>query len=225
MAIESSETKLFLNLEPAKQERILNAAIHEFAEKGYDSASMNVVVKQAGISKGSLFKYFNNKTGLFTFVYRMALAQVKNYLRTVRDSTLDDPFFIRLEKIMQAGIGFIDRHPGLAKIYYRIIYTGDAPYKKEILKDIHIESQKFIESLILQAIERGELRKDLDPAIGAFMLECVLDRFIQAHHLDFIDPSLHLCGCPPDESDRWIRHVIDMFKRGLAAPLSTDSTA
>ena len=45
----------FLNLELEKQDRIINAAIKEFAQKGYDKASTNEIVKEAGISKGLLY--------------------------------------------------------------------------------------------------------------------------------------------------------------------------
>ncbi len=45
-----------------KQERIINASLAEFARNGYERASTNEIVKEAGISKGSLFVYFNNKT-------------------------------------------------------------------------------------------------------------------------------------------------------------------
>lgn len=59
----------FLNVDPEKQERIINAASKEFAQKGYDNASTNEIVKEAGISKGLLFHYFNNKKGLYLFLY------------------------------------------------------------------------------------------------------------------------------------------------------------
>ena len=77
MGIESTETRMFLQLDTEKQQRVLEAAIDEFAERGYEKASMNTVVKKAGISKGALFKYFGNKSGLFAFVYRIALNHVK----------------------------------------------------------------------------------------------------------------------------------------------------
>lgn len=59
----------FLSLNPEKQERILNAALKEFAQKGYENASTNEIVKSAGISKGLLFHYFNNKKELYLFLY------------------------------------------------------------------------------------------------------------------------------------------------------------
>lgn len=59
----------FFSLNKEKQERILNAALKEFAQKGYDNASTNEMVKAAGISKGLLFHYFNNKKELYIFLY------------------------------------------------------------------------------------------------------------------------------------------------------------
>ncbi|WP_369973756.1 TetR/AcrR family transcriptional regulator [Paenisporosarcina sp. OV554] len=56
-------------MDPEKQERIINAASKEFAQKGYDNASTNEIVKEAGISKGLLFHYFKNKKGLYLFIF------------------------------------------------------------------------------------------------------------------------------------------------------------
>ena len=53
--------KVFNELEKEKQDRIIEAAIKEFAEYGYENGSTNRIVKECGISKGSLFKYFENK--------------------------------------------------------------------------------------------------------------------------------------------------------------------
>lgn len=59
----------FLSIDQEKQDRILNSAIKEFALKGYEKASTNEIVKEAGISKGLLFHYFKNKKGLYLFLY------------------------------------------------------------------------------------------------------------------------------------------------------------
>lgn len=215
MGVKSIETKLFLQLDPEKQQRILEAAIDEFSDRGYEKASMNVVVQKAGISKGALFKYFGSKSGLFAFIYRIALNQVKDYLRTVRDKSQDENFFRRLEKIMAAGVDFVHRYPGLARIYYHIIFTGDSPYKDEILKELHRESLRFIQSLIEDGIQRGDVLPSLDPKTTAFVLECVLDRFLQAHHIQFLDHSLKLDGASTEESNQWIQKIVELFKRGL----------
>ena len=61
-------TKL-LDLEPQRRDAILNAALKEFVLRGFDNASTNVIAKEAGISKGLMFHYVNNKQELFLLMY------------------------------------------------------------------------------------------------------------------------------------------------------------
>lgn len=58
----------FNTLESEKRERIINAAIKEFARNGYEKASTNEIIRKAEISKGSLFNYFNSKKELYLFL-------------------------------------------------------------------------------------------------------------------------------------------------------------
>ena len=64
-----------------KQDRILDEALSEFAAKGYARASLNRLVSRLGIAKGSIFKYFRDKPGLFSQVFDFAVERVKRHLR------------------------------------------------------------------------------------------------------------------------------------------------
>jgi len=57
--------ELFLKISEEKRQRIYDAAIHEFLKNGYDNANTNRIAKNANISIGSLFKYFENKEDIF----------------------------------------------------------------------------------------------------------------------------------------------------------------
>lgn len=59
----------FFDLKKEKQDRMINAALKVFALQGYRHASTDEIVREAGISKGLLFHYFNSKLGVYTFVY------------------------------------------------------------------------------------------------------------------------------------------------------------
>lgn len=59
----------FFDVKKAKQDAIINAALKTFAENGYKKASTDVIVREAGISKGLLFHYFISKQGLYAFIY------------------------------------------------------------------------------------------------------------------------------------------------------------
>jgi TetR/AcrR family transcriptional regulator len=217
VGLEPGVTRMFLNLDAEKQQRIVDAAVEEFAGKGFARASMNVVVERAGISKGAIFKYFQSKSGLFGFIYRIALNQVKDYLRAVRNESTATPFFQRLERVMRAGVEFIRRHPGLARIYYHIRFTGDAPASREILQELQRESLKFLEALIAEAMARGEVRQDLDPEVAAFMLDCIMDRLLQAHYFQFLAVSPAGGREGLSRSARWIPEMISLVRRGMEA--------
>lgn len=214
--MKSGETERFLRLAPEKKGRVLEAAIREFADKGYAGASMNRVVQEAGISKGALFQYFGSKSGLFVYVYKMAFGLVKDYLRAVREETKDEDFFMRLERIMDAGIRFIQTQPGLARIYYHLLYTGDSPYQEEMLRELKRESHRFIRSLVEHGMDKGQVRRDLDPDTAAFMLQSVLDRFLQAHHLEITAGPLRQGMGETDRPN--ITELVALFRQGMGAP-------
>ena len=82
----------FSKLDPAKQEQIRKAALREFAREGYERASTNNIVKEAGIAKGTLFYYFRNKQALFDYLVKYVI----NYLETEYLERVDfsDPDFL-----------------------------------------------------------------------------------------------------------------------------------
>jgi AcrR family transcriptional regulator len=66
----------FDNLDPERREAMLAAAAHEFAERGYAGASLSRIIEAAGISKGSLYYYFNDKEDLFATTVREAMRRM-----------------------------------------------------------------------------------------------------------------------------------------------------
>ncbi len=63
----------FFDLKKDKQDRMINAALKVFALNGYRHASTDDIVKEAGISKGLLFHYFDSKVGVYEFVYEYSV--------------------------------------------------------------------------------------------------------------------------------------------------------
>jgi AcrR family transcriptional regulator len=61
----------FAKLAPAQQQTILGAALAEFAAHGFHDASLNRIIDAAGISKGSMYYYFDNKEDLFAHATRV----------------------------------------------------------------------------------------------------------------------------------------------------------
>ncbi|MGD8252624.1 MAG: TetR/AcrR family transcriptional regulator [Desulfobacterales bacterium] len=208
----------FLNLPKEKQERILRVALEEFSQNGYERTSINTIVKRLGIAKGSIFQYFQGKENLFLHLFTIALETVKTRLKQVRDDSVDRTFFERLDQTLDAGVRFINDHPAIYRLYLSVLFESRMPFRQEILSSIRHYSHDFLKGLIDTGVERGELRKDIDPDIAAFALDAILDRFLQAQCIDHLDAGLGLFCLPEASTRRWITGIVDMVAAGLGRP-------
>ncbi len=212
----------FNNLPEEKQETILRVVLEEFSENGYRKTSINTIVGRLGIAKGSIFQYFSDKEGLFLFILNRSLEKVKHYLRTVRDETAGEDLFSRLERTLQAGVDFIKTHPQVYRLYLRVLFESQVPYRQEILASIRGYSHEFLKTLIRAARERGELRPSIDTDVAAFMLDAVLDRYLQAMCIRHLDAGLGLPELDEAANRLWIRRIVTLLQTGLATSARHD---
>ena len=67
----------FLNLPESKKQKILEAAKNEFSRVSGTEASINNIITEANIARGSFYQYFENKQDLFGFMLSKANEKVK----------------------------------------------------------------------------------------------------------------------------------------------------
>lgn len=85
----------FFDLNQEKQDRIINAALKVFALNGYQHASTDDIVKEAHISKGLLFHYFDSKIGVYSFLYDYCTKLLSLELSSAIDPSETSYFEIR----------------------------------------------------------------------------------------------------------------------------------
>jgi TetR/AcrR family transcriptional regulator len=150
----------FMNLSTEKQERILNAALKEFAQKGYKNASTNEIVKGAKISKGLLFHYFSNKKSLFMFLLDHAgnIFLDEFYSRLNYDET---DIVSRWRQIVLLKIDLIQKHPDL----YEFLITSSTDDSLEIKLEVESRSKGILEDgykRLLENIDTSGYKEGLD---------------------------------------------------------------
>ena len=93
-------TSTFFNLRPEKQERLLTAAAREFAAQPFHEASINSMIRAAGIPRGSFYMYIRDKEELFQYL--------------VREST--EPLLLAFRELLtRSGGDLFDAIPGLCE--------------------------------------------------------------------------------------------------------------
>lgn len=156
----------FLSLETEKQTRILNAALKEFAHKGYKNASTNEIVKRAEISKGLLFHYFKNKKELFLFLFDYCIEVLINDFYNKVDLSESD-IIARLRQFSLVKIKMLERYPDIIR-FVEVAYMEDSmDVRNEIeermgsLTDDHMK--KAFEGIDISKFKEG---MDVEKAIN-----------------------------------------------------------
>lgn len=123
----------FLNLEPIRRNIILNAALREFASKGFDDASTNVIAKESGISKPLMFHYVNNKKDFFIFLYDYCLDIVnQEYFDQINLHEKD--IFERLRQTCLLKIQLLKKYPWIFDFIRVAVFTDSEVVKEEVEK-------------------------------------------------------------------------------------------
>lgn len=133
----------FHHIAQEKQRQILLESLREFAEKGYDLASTNRIVEQAGISKGVLFKYFNDKASLFTYVCQVAFEEVAEQIPPVACEDL----FVFLKTAALQKIRFSQEHPLTYRLLLRIAKEPNHPVYASVMSIAATASQEYMRRL------------------------------------------------------------------------------
>jgi futalosine hydrolase len=207
--------KTFQNLSEEKQERIIQIAVEEFGNKGFEGASINSMVGRMKIAKGSIFQYFGDKRGFFLFIFNQSVDMVKRYLRSVRDQSLDEELPIRLNKTLSAGITFIQKHPMLYRLYMKVLFESNAPFRDEIIDSLRQHSTRYLKSLLENARLKKELNNNIDVEKAAFVLDAIMDRFLSAHTIKHLDSGLGIYHASDDTTQIWISEITEMICTGI----------
>lgn len=107
----------FFDLKKEKQDRMINASLKVFSMNGYQHASTDDIVKEAGISKGLLFHYFGSKLGLYTFLVEYCVRYMILEISTGVNARETD-YFALLKQIEMAKLQVLKNYPYMQQFLY-----------------------------------------------------------------------------------------------------------
>lgn len=183
--------------------QVLDAAAVVFAEKGFDGASIDDIVAQAGVARGTVYYNFDSKEAIALCLAARGIAQVDARLRPRLGAAGEDCERLLFDLIGQSCRWFIDnrhlarvvlsaplRHPAVAATL-----PTDRPSFRVLARDILAEGQK-----------QGTVRPDIDVTTLAQIVGGV---FIQAV-LVGIDGEA-------EALDGWLRSLVRVLIDGMRA--------
>ncbi len=103
----------FYKLSEEKRQGILTVARAEFAESGFEGASYNQIIEKAGLSKGAMYYYFDDKIDLYAAVLEDVEREM---IESLGPLSLEGEFWEVLERLFRKSIQFAIDRPELASL-------------------------------------------------------------------------------------------------------------
>lgn len=149
-----------LNMPKERKEALLNAALKEFTQRGFDQASTNEIAKNTGISKSLMFHYVKNKQELFILVYDYfhQLIQEEYFLQLDLN---EKDLFVRLRQSYLLQIKLLKKYPDVL-----LIENLNQQTKSQVINDF-LASKKSQSAFncqidLFKQIDTSKFRKNVD---------------------------------------------------------------
>lgn len=190
-------------------EALLEAALAEFAERGYAQASINRILARAGMSKGQFYYHFKNKEALYLALIGLLIERKRVHLKEVmQPRELQQDLFSILALQIRLGLDFAQRHPEVSRFAESFAREQGKPIYTKALKRFNFIGDAAMGDLIERAYRAGELRNDLPlPFVKRLVA------FLFTH-------AVEVCGlanASADETEQNLNQLMSFIRSGVAA--------
>lgn len=198
-------------LDADRQQRLFNSAAEEFTAHGFDGASLNRILEQSGISKSSLYYYFEDKADLFTTLVERSIAFLIKEMGGLDPETLTaQTFWSTFEDLYRRGIAVTDKNAWLIRFGGMFYQLRSNPKKGSATNRLFQSVRGWVEIILSRGRVLGVVRSDIPLSLlvdSTLALLESLDRWVVTHWNSLSD----------DEKARLPETHIDLFRRLLSA--------
>lgn len=202
----------------ARPAEILDAAMHEFTERGFAAARLEDIARRAGCTKGTIFLYFANKEELFKAIVREhlipVLHQAEQRLEQHEGRASD-----LLRELVRARweLMVVSRFSAVPKLV--MSEAGNFPELAQFFYDDVVSRSHTLFSRVLRSgIERGEFRADLDVAyVTRALMAPLLVAALWKH-------GMRSCARAEIDPETYFATSLELLMAGLAAPSNGGGT-
>jgi TetR/AcrR family transcriptional regulator len=203
----------FESLQEEKKERILEAAIEEFAINGYDKASTNNIVKKAGISKGLLFHYFQSKKKLFLYIFDYCINNLIDKYYRIKELEPED-IFERFMRISIRKMKIIQEEPLMNKLVFSAISNMPESLKSELKERYNNYSSKYLPE-IFEKVDTSKFRKEIDSQKAIELIMMCMDGLSNKYLQKYKDIPMEEVLNNVDEVMGDFNKYMDILKFGI----------
>jgi len=203
----------FENLTEDKKQRILESCILEFADKGYEQASTNIIIKDAKVSKGILFHYFGNKKSLFLYIVEYSIQFLITEFRKYPIEKSGD-IFDRIIEFGMIKLKVTHAHPNISKLLIHAFYNTPEDIRSEIQDKYKQLTNEFLPT-IFKDLDASKFRSGVSPAKALEIVLLFLDALQQKYSKEYKGREQDLLS-DVDKIMEEYKEYMEVLKHGIS---------
>ena len=158
-----------------KRRQLLDAAVRVFARKGFHASRVGDIAEEAGVAHGLLYHYFKSKDQVLEAVFHENWSILIARIESVEET--DEPAADQIRHIAAIVLRTWLHLPDVVRVV--IQEFGRSPELGERIGELTLPIDA-LRRVIARGIERGEFRKDIDPAFAATVVYGSIDELLTA---------------------------------------------
>ena len=206
------------NLPADKRQRVVDAAMAEFGERGFSAGSVNVIARSARIAKGSVFQYFEDKMDLFATICEWVSEDAISGIFEGIEQTEEEPYFALIRRMMVNWLRYFRSHPLARGVARAVKSEMDADAGATVRSVANNHYSEVLLPLAKRALDRGEFRPRTNAAQVVSHTVLIFRHLDDAPFFPYIDPVLGLYEMTDREVDRTALDLIGALERAYAKP-------
>jgi len=211
---EGLVTRTFRRLDPERQQGVVDAILEEASEKGPTSINIKEVARRADISVGSLYQYFGNRNGLLDFAVTLCVRYMVDLLGQFGPMLSTLPLREGLRYYLLGGVEWGQTEVGLVRFFGRAAYQGDALLADNIVRPIAEVMRETMQDILMQAAQRGEIRKDVDFDATVRVINAMMIAIGDAQLFPYLNDYFQITNNEID-MDRIVDAMVEMVISGI----------
>lgn len=184
----------------------MEAAKHQFSQKGLYGARIDEIAAEAQINKRMLYEYFGNKETLYTYVLETVYQDLNQEENLIFSE--NDDYEEALRSIVSTYFHFLNTHPEFVRMLMWENLENGSHLKLDAfggIRDIMVTS---ISNLLQKGKEIGRIRPDVDEKqVILTLISCSFNYFSNIFTLSRV---LHMDLNLPENMDLRVANVTDM---------------
>jgi len=149
------------------RERLVKAAVEEFAREGYERANINRITQAAGVATGTLYNYFPSKNEMMLAILsEIGTAHCAFIAEQIRQ---EDDFILRVERLFEAGFDFVRENHHQARVLFAMLQGTNVIFKQHLNQIYQPMFPLISGEILIPGMEQG-IFQSLDPVSTTLMI-------------------------------------------------------